>query len=232
MINRSRFFTDIRPMFGGKMTQVQVDVINAILDENLPDTHLAYILATGFGEAKLEPKRENMTYSAKRIREVWPNRPEAVKFAGNAIGLANCVYGGRLGNIAGTNDGWTYRGGGIDQLTGRDNYRKMGIENTPDDILKPSIAVTSIVHGMTTGRYTGKKLADYDKPSGFDFTAARAIVNDDVKLTGKKYAGYAMGFLIALQAARSAYVHDADTSSTVAKKEHWIMKLLKWIFGK
>lgn len=234
MINRDMFFTDIRPMFGGKMTQVQVDVVNSILGEKLPDTHLAYILATGFGEAKLEPKREKMTYSAKRIREVWPNRPEAVKFAGNAIGLANCVYGGRLGNRVGTNDGWNYRGGGIDQLTGRDNYRKIGIENDPDAILKPSVAVASIIHGMTTGRYTGKKLSDYDNPGGFDFIGARAIVNGDVKLNGKKYAGYGMAFLIALQASKAAYVPPVDHVADV--KTHgdgwltvFIKAILQWI---
>lgn len=230
MINRAKFFADIRPMFGGKMSQVQVDVVNSLLDARLPDTHLAYILATAFGEAKCSPKRENMTYSAKRIREVWPSRPEAVKFAGNPIGLANAVYGGRLGNKVGTNDGWSYRGGGIDQLTGRDNYRKIGIENNPDDILKPSVAVASIVHGMTTGRYTGKKLSDFDKPDGFDFVGARAIVNGDGKLNGKKYAGYGMAFLIALQSAKSAYIPPVDHVAEV--KTHgdgWLTVFIKAI---
>ena len=231
-IDKAKFFDDIRPMFGKSMSQVQVDVINAILDQygSLPDTHVAYILATAFGEAKCTPKRENMNYSAKRIREVWPSRPESVKFAGNPVALANSVYGGRLGNKVGTNDGWNYRGGGIDQITGRDNYRKIGIENSPDDILNPDVAVKSIIHGMTTGRYTGKKLADYDKPDGFDFVAARAIVNGDVRLNGKKYAGYGMAFLMALQAAKAAYVPPVDHVPDV--KTHgdgWLTLLIKAI---
>jgi len=231
-INKAKFFDDIRHMFGGKMSQVQVDVIIAILDQTdgLPDAHVAYILATGFGETKLTPKRENTTYTARRIREVWPSRPEAVKFAGNAVGLANCVYGGRIGNKVGTNDGWSYRGGGIDQLTGRDNYRKIGIENSPDDILKPDVAVKSIIHGMTTGRYTGKKLADYDKPYGFDFVGARSIVNGDVKLNGKKYAGYGMAFLIALQSAKAAYVPTVDHVTDIkAHGDGWLTVLIKAI---
>ena len=234
MINRSRFFADIRPMFGGKMTQVQVDVTNALLDENLPDAHLAYILATAYGEAKMTPKRENMSYTADRIKQVWPSRPEAVQFARKPEALANSVYGVRLGNRVGTNDGWNYRGGGIDQLTGRDNYRKIGIEDTPDDILKPSVAVKSIIHGMTTGRYTGKRLADFDKPDGFDFVGARAIVNGDGKLNGKKYAGYGMAFLIALQASKAAYVPPVDHVADV--KTHgdgwltvFIKAILQWI---
>ena len=69
--------------------------------------------------------RENMNYTAKRIREVWPSRPEAAKFAGNPQGLANCVYNGRMGNRKGSDDGWHFRGGGLLQTTGRDNYERL-----------------------------------------------------------------------------------------------------------
>lgn len=70
---------------------------------------------------------ENMNYTAARIRAVWPSRPEAVKFAGNPEGLANCVYNGRMGNRPGSNDGWVYRGCQLNQLTGRENFRKAGL---------------------------------------------------------------------------------------------------------
>jgi putative chitinase len=73
--------------------------------------------------------RESGNYSAARIKQVWPTRPEAVKFAGNAKGLFNSVYGGRMGNERnGINDddGWRFRGGGMIQLTGRDSYERAG----------------------------------------------------------------------------------------------------------
>lgn len=70
--------------------------------------------------------RENMNYSAARIKQVWPTRPEAVKFAHNPQGLANCVYNGRMGNRKGTDDGWRFRGGGPLQTTGRWNYETIG----------------------------------------------------------------------------------------------------------
>lgn len=199
-MTRQAFFDAIRPMFSRGLSSVQVQVIDAILDQTAdwPRDHVAYVLATAYGEAQLTPKRENMNYTAARIKAVWPSRPEAVKFAGQPVSLANSVYGDRLGNRRGTNDGWTYRGGGIDQLTGRDNYRKVGIAATPEAILQPDTAVSSILHGMETGRYTGKKLSDYDSPSGFNFTAARAIINGDVKANGAKYAGYARKFAAAI----------------------------------
>jgi putative chitinase len=200
-MNRSTFFAVVRAAFG-PLLPVQVQVADAILDaahaKGLSAQHTAYILATGWGEAKLTPVRERMNYSAARIRQVWPTRPEAVQFAGKPRALANSVYGDRLGNRRGTDDGWDYRGGGIDQLTGRDNYAKVAIMEKPEAILRPDKAVASIMHGMTTGRYTGKRLADFGNGAGFAPVAARAIMNGDVKLNGAKYAAFHQVFMRAI----------------------------------
>ena len=194
------FFDAIRPMFPRGLDPVQVQVIEAILDQtkHWPREHTAYVLATAYGEAKCTPQRENMFYTAARIRQIWPTRPEAVAFARNPKALANSVYGGRMGNRPGTDDGWNYRGGGVDQLTGRENYTKVGLATAPDEILKPTKAVASIVQGMSTGRYRGFKLADFDRPKGYDFKAARAIINNDVRVHGPLYAQHAVKFLTAL----------------------------------
>jgi putative chitinase len=206
MLNRDKFFADIRPMFdGGKMRPVQVDVINKILDAaesiKLSSQELAYVLATGFGESKFTPVREVMNYSAARIREVWPTRPEAVRFARKPRELANSVYGGRMGNHGG-NDGWDFRGGGVCQITGRGMFAKFGLENAPDKILDNATSVKVMIDGMVGGIFTGHRLSDYATKGGYDFINAREIINGDVKLNGKKYAGYAMAFLIAINSAR------------------------------
>lgn len=236
MINKAKFFDATRHMFQGGISSVQVQVIDALIDggSRLTDYELAYIMATAYGEAEFIPKRENMNYTAKRIREVWPNRPEAVKFAGDPRGLANSVYNGRLGNKVGTDDGWRFRGGGIDQLTGRVNYSKIGLEANPDAILYPDQAVKSIIHGMTTGRYTSRALRDYVKHVGFDFIGARAIVNGDVKLNGKKYADYAESFL---KAIRTSTVGEVTVMPTVVapvspvQKTNWLSALIKAILS-
>lgn len=80
---------------------------------------------------------ENMNYTTvAQIRKTWPSRfksdAAAAPFVRNPRGLANKVYGGRMGNApAPSNDGYDMRGGGMLQTTGRDGYRNMGFEENP-----------------------------------------------------------------------------------------------------
>ena len=70
---------------------------------------------------------ESLNYSAQRLPQVWPSRfkptgpLDPADFAHNEQKLGNQVYGGRMGN-SGPNDGFTYRGRGLLQLTGKDSY--------------------------------------------------------------------------------------------------------------
>ena len=225
-MNYEAFFSSLRgsgALGVTKFTQVQVDVAQMLIAKShgLRADALAYILATAWGEAKLTPQRENMSYSAARIREVWPSRfptvADAKPYERQPVKLANKVYNGRLGNREGTNDGWDFRGGGLDQLTGRVNYRKRGLEQTPERILEPEVAARSIITGMTLGDYRGPKLSDYFNDRGADFVAARAIVNADVSANGQRYARYAVAFLNALNAA--GYAPNAATAPTIPAED-------------
>ncbi len=74
---------------------------------------------------------ESMTYkSARRIYRVFPkyfnSEFEAEPYVGRPRKLANRVYGGRMGNRPGTDDGYDYRGRGLLQLTGRNSYAEAG----------------------------------------------------------------------------------------------------------
>lgn len=175
-------FDRVRQIFGGKLSQSQVDGINAIMAAwgergDGDDRHLAYLLAT----AKWETAH-TMQPIYERGAKAYFNKYEP----GTKIGKA-------LGNTQ-KGDGYRYRGRGYVQLTGRANYRKFGIEDAPDDALKPETAAHILIMGCLKGMFTGKKLADFKT-----FASMRKVVNGTDKAV--EIAAIADGFLAALEGA-------------------------------
>lgn len=176
------FYAGVRPLFGGELTQQQVDAINAILaawdkygDGDI--RHLAYTLAT----AKHE------TADFKYMREIWGPTPAQLRYEGRKD-LGNTVKG----------DGKRFMGRGFVQVTGRRNYADWSKRLGLDLLSKPSLAegldVASriIVEGMLKGTFTGKKLADFPN----DFVESRRVVNGTDRAV--MIAGYAYQFQTAL----------------------------------
>ncbi|MEQ1528255.1 MAG: hypothetical protein ABL925_02995 [Methylococcales bacterium] len=105
----------------------------AVLDQHhISDSPLrvAHFMAQILHESGgLSIQFENLNYSAERLPKVWPSRfkPKGplnpADYAHNPQRLANEVYGKRMGNT-GANDGYTYRGRGLIQLTGKDSYKQ------------------------------------------------------------------------------------------------------------
>lgn len=98
---------------------------------------LAYALANVEHECAgftIKDLTESTRYTAKRMAEVWPNRfadEGAVKAKyGTAPGWQkkafDDIYGNRMGNRPGTDDGSRYIGRGGPQITGRDGYLQVG----------------------------------------------------------------------------------------------------------
>lgn len=88
---------------------------------------------------------ENLNYSAERLMVVWhsrfPTLAAAQAVAHNPQALAEAVYGTRGGNVAGSGDGWSYRGRGLIQLTFRDNYKKSAEATGLDLLNHPEILI-------------------------------------------------------------------------------------------
>lgn len=122
---------------------------------------------------------ENLNYSAERLQKVFPkyysNAADARADAGNAEAIANRVYGGRMGNTD-PGDGFKFRGRGMIQLTGRNQYEAMSKKVGLDLVNNPDLAADPKVAAKIAAEYWKSSGADQAARAG-DFTGARKKVN-------------------------------------------------------
>jgi putative chitinase len=111
---------------------------------------------------------ESLDYTPPRIAAVWPRLSQrAAELAHHPEALANAAYAHRLGNGGEeSGDGWRYRGRGLIQLTGRDNYAARGealgidLVDSPDGASEPGTAVRIALSFWQTRQCN--ELADLD----------------------------------------------------------------------
>ena len=137
---------------------------------NTPQRIAGFLAQTSHESGGYTMLSENLNYRAATLAACWPNRfavvgadkkpikengklvPTAVAnaIAGKPELIANLVYSSRMGNgPAESGEGWKFRGRGLKQLTGKDNYTRCGnalgvdlVEN-PDLLLEPMYAARS-----------------------------------------------------------------------------------------
>lgn len=178
--DREKFFAGVKERIDPTLNQGQVDGIDTILDGiELDWTDLrraAYAFATIFHETAgtFQPIHE---YGTK-------------DYFNKRYGPSTAV-GKKLGNTK-PGDGARYAGRGYVQLTGRANYRKFGLEDTPDDAMNPDTAFRILAVGMIRGSFTGKKFSDYITDTKCDYVEARRIINGTDR--AGMIAGYARNF--------------------------------------
>ena len=95
----------------------------------------------------------------------------------------------QLGNTQ-VGDGFLFRGRGYVQITGRDNYIKFGIVDTPDKALDPDFAFHILEQGMRYGLFTRISLNHYINADGCDYENARRVINGTNRAA--EIAGYAI----------------------------------------
>lgn len=86
---------------------------------------------------------EELNYGAAGLRATWPTRfsaADALAMERQPERIAERAYGGRMGNgPEGSGDGYRYRGRGIIQLTGRENYQRAGEAIGLDFVAEPEL---------------------------------------------------------------------------------------------
>lgn len=97
---------------------------------------------------------ESLNYSEQGLVKTWPSRfqpkgpLDPAQYAHNEAKIANEVYGKRMGNTD-PNDGFTFRGRGLLQLTGKDSYAQAtkilseSFPDTPDFAANPDAVISS-----------------------------------------------------------------------------------------
>ena len=195
MFDRDIYFDGVRnALFGGALTQMQVDGQNVLLGmyesgyAGTPFTDLrwlAYLLSSVYHE------------TAQRM---WPLR-EFGEGAGHDYGEVD------------PETGQAYYGRGLIQITWRDNYsrasKKLSLSDERDLEWHPDVALDSLVaariafRGMAEAWFTGKKLGEFFNDTADDPVGARAIINNDVGKNGQKIADYHADFLDAIKKAET-----------------------------
>lgn len=107
----------------------------------------AWLATIAHESARLARTVENLNYSAEGLARTWPSRYADMNGKPNALAqsiarkpatIACLTYANRMGNgPSETGDGWIYRGRGLIQITGRDNYDRSGDALGLDLILNP-----------------------------------------------------------------------------------------------
>jgi putative chitinase len=87
---------------------------------------------------------ENLNYSAEALRRVFKKYfltdELALMYARQPEKIANRVYANRMGNAEeSSGDGWKYRGRGLIQLTGKDNYAAFSLKANNNALLEPDL---------------------------------------------------------------------------------------------
>lgn len=138
---------------------------------NTPQRIAGFLSQCAHESAGFTMLEENLNYRAATMATVWPRRfaelgPDgkpkkdaqgknvpnkfALAIERKPEAIANAVYSNRMGNgPLESGEGWRYRGRGLKQLTGKDNYTRCGkalnldLVETPDLLLTPSPAARS-----------------------------------------------------------------------------------------
>lgn len=191
-INLAKFFSY---PFGNSSLRIKqsqqhgyITIISKFIEMGFSDVRwLAYILATAFHETAgtLKPIKE---YGSGDGPDPDPCDDYLQKYDTRTD----------LGNTPELDgDGELFAGKGFVQITGRNNYRKYGIEQNPDRALEPDFAAFIMIDGMVKGTFTGRKLADYFNANASDPYNARRTVNGLDKAS--LIAGYYQEYLDALR---------------------------------
>jgi putative chitinase len=151
---------------------------------NTPARIAAFLAQVVHESGELKTASENLNYSAGGLRKTFPkyftNDDIAKQYEHQPDKIANYVYANRMGNgNEASGDGAKYKGRGLIQLTGRDNYAKLTIDMNVDFITDPELLEHPHHAAMSAAWFWNKHelndLADLNTMASF--TSITKVIN-------------------------------------------------------
>ena len=150
---------------------------------NTPERIASFLAQTAHESGGYTMLTENLNYKAITLAGCWPTRfavlgtdkkpikengknvptKLAESIAGKPELIANLVYSSRMGNgPAESGEGWKFRGRGLKQLTGKDNYTRCGTGLGVDLVSNPDLLLEAMYAARSAGWFWKvNKLADF-----------------------------------------------------------------------
>lgn len=115
-------------------------------DLSTPERLAAFIAQTGHESGGFRFMEENLNYKAESLCRVWPshfNAENAAEYAHQPEKIASRAYANRMANgNEESGDGWTYRGRGWLQTTGKSGYTQLSDATQIDFVSNPDAVAT------------------------------------------------------------------------------------------
>jgi putative chitinase len=122
---------------------------------NTPNRVAGFLAQIGHESGGFRFTSENLNYRAEMLTRLWPSRfPPGVaeSYAMQPERIANRAYCDRMGNgDEASGDGWKYRGRGLIQLTGKDNYANFSMSADNEALVKPDLVAEPELAALSAG---------------------------------------------------------------------------------
>ena len=120
-----------------------------------PERVAGFLAQCGHESGGFRFTTEDLHYRAEALTRVWPTRfPPGVaeSYAMQPERIANRAYCDRMGNgDEASGDGWKYRGRGLIQLTGKDNYAAFSLGADNEALVKPDLVAEPELAALSAG---------------------------------------------------------------------------------
>lgn len=192
-------------IFGGSSaTYAQwVDPLNTAFEAEQINTkqRVAMFLAQlGVESARFTATKENLNYGVdgllKTFGKYFGSTSVAAQYARKPQAIASRVYANRMGNgDEASGEGWKYRGRGLIQLTGKENYTKCGQALGVDLVGQPELVETNLYAVLSAAWFWSSKGLNAYADKG-DIVGCSKRVNGGTHGLAERQAFYTKGLAV------------------------------------